>query len=90
MRFERIELWGFELRDTKPNSVFAYERPCVAYWIQVARDAGVNVWYQSVLEQLYATGKMIPGNPDSYLGPLYGYSTKPEPDWDFEKETWIL
>lgn len=83
--FERIELWGFELRDTKPGSAYAYERPCVAYWIQKARDAGVEVWYQEALERLYADGKMIPGDPDAYDGKLYGYETKPEPDWDFER-----
>ena len=80
--FERIELWGFELRDTKPGSAFAWERPCVAYWIAEARRHGVEVWYQAALEKLYAAGKMVPGDPDTYTGPLYGYATKPEPDWD--------
>lgn len=80
--FERIELWGFELRDTKPGSAFAWERPCTAYWIQQARDRGVEVFYQKAIEHLYEAGKMIPGDPDAYDGKLYGYSTKPEPDWD--------
>lgn len=80
--FERIELWGFELRDTKPGSAFAWERPCVAYWIQMARSRGVEVFYQEAIDRLYADGKMIPGDPDEYTGLLYGYSTKPEPDWD--------
>lgn len=84
--FERIELWGFELRDTKPGSAFAWERPCVAYWIQVARDAGVDVWYQQAIERLYEAGKMIPGNPDEYSGLLYGFSTKPDEGWDIERE----
>lgn len=80
--FERIEMWGFELRDTKPGGVYAFERPCVAYWIQQARDHGISVWYQDALERLYAAGALIPGDPDTYTGPLYGYSTKAEPDWD--------
>ena len=88
--FERIELWGFELRDTKPGSAFAYERPCFAYWVQMARDRGVAVWYQDAVEKLYAAGKMIPGDPDAYTGKLYGYSTKPEPDWDEATESWKL
>ena len=79
--FERIELWGFELRDTKPGQAHAFERPCVAYWIKVARDAGVDVWYQEEVKQLYEAGQMIPGDPDTYDGKLYGYSTKPELDW---------
>lgn len=86
--FERIELWGFELRDTKPGSAFAWERPCVAYWIKMARDRGIDVFYQDAVVKLYDAGKMIPGDPDEYSGLLYGYSTKPEPDWDLEKEDW--
>ena len=87
--FDRIELWGFELRDTKPGSAFAWERPCVAYWIHRAREEGVDIWYQKAIEKLYEAGKMIPGDPEAYDGPLYGYSTKPEPDWDPIKEDWI-
>ena len=83
--FERIELWGFELRDTKPGSAYAYERPCVAYWVQMAKDRGIEVFYQDALTQLYAAGKMIPGDPVSYAGPLYGYETRSEPDWDIER-----
>ena len=84
--FTRIELWGFELRDTKPGSAFAWERPCVAYWIAEARRRGVEVWYQAAIERLYADGKMVPGDPDAYTGGLYGYSTKPEPEWDHDRE----
>lgn len=76
--FKRIELWGFELRDTKPGSAYAYERPCVAYWIARAQQAGVDVVYQNALTRLYETGKMTPGDPDAYTGPVYGYQTKPE------------
>lgn len=83
--FERIELWGFELRDTKPGSKFTWERPCVAYWIQMAKDAGVEVFYQEAITRLYAAGSLIPGDPDAYDEPLYGYETKAEPDWDFER-----
>lgn len=86
--FERIELWGFELRDTKPGSAFAYERPCFAYWVKQAQDAGIEVFYQAAITKLYEDGAMVPGDPDAYTGKLYGYSTKPEPDWDVETETW--
>lgn len=86
--FERIELWGFELRDTKPGSTFAFERPCFAYWVKMARDRGIEVFYQDAVTKLYEDGKMIPGDPDTYTGKLYGYSTKPEDNWDIEHECW--
>lgn len=76
--FARIEMWGFELRDTKPGSAFAWERPCVAYWMQQARDRGIDVIYQEAIANLYAKGLLIPGDPESYAGTLYGYETKPE------------
>lgn len=79
--FERIELWGFELRDTKPGSAYQYERPCFAYWVQIAKERGVDVFYQDAISKLYEAGLMIPGDPDTYEGKLYGFSTKPEPDW---------
>ena len=79
--FKRIELWGFELRDTKPGSAFAWERPCFAYWVKMAQDRGVDVWYQDAITKLYEAGKMIPGDPDTYDGLLYGFSTKPEVGW---------
>jgi hypothetical protein len=87
--FERIELWGFELRDTKPGQAHAFERPCFAYWIQMARSRGVDVWYPEAITKLYEAGKMVPGDPDLYTGKLYGYSTKPEPDWDEATESWL-
>ena len=87
--FERIELWGFELRDTKPGSAHAFERPCFAYWVQQAREHGVEVFYQEAIARLYEQGKMVPGNPDTYGGLLYGYSTKPEPDWDLHREKFV-
>ena len=84
--FERIELWGFELRDTKPGSAFAWERPCVAYWIEQAKQRGVDVRYQAAVQKLYEDGKMIPGDPDTYDGKLYGYSTKSEVGWCLKHE----
>lgn len=86
--FERIELWGFELRDTKPGSAFAWERPCFWYWVLQARDRGVEVFYQDAITKLVDAGKMIPGDPDTYTGKLYGFSTKPEEGWDLEREDW--
>ena len=79
--FERIELWGFELRDTKPGSAFAWERPCFWYWVQEARRRGVDVWYQEAIHTLDAAGKLVAGDPDTYDGTLYGFSTKPEVGW---------
>lgn len=87
-KFERIELWGFELRDTKPGSVFAWERPCFAYWVQQAKLHGVDVLYQKVIHKLEESGKLIPGDPDLYDGKLYGYSTKSEVGWNIDKEQW--
>lgn len=80
--FERIELWGFELRDSK--LYYKLERPCVFYWIKQARDRGIEVTYQAAIEKI----PFEPGDPDDHKGPLYGYSTKPEPDWDLETESW--
>lgn len=76
--FERIELWGFMLRDTKPNERWKIERPNFFYWVDEARRRGVEVWYQPEIEAL----PHIAGDPDTYDGLLYGYGTKPEPDWD--------
>lgn len=78
--FERIELWGFRLRD-KPDrghECYKFERPCIAYWIEQARSRGIEIFYQQEVEELYDAGKMIAGTPDNYLGPLYGYDTRPE------------
>ena len=83
--FERIELWGFELRDTKPGSAYRFERPCFAYWVQVAKERGCDVLYQEAITRLYEAGELIPGDPILYEGKLYGYETKSEPDWDFER-----
>ena len=72
--FRRIELWGFELKDTKPGERHAFERPCVWYWIKQARDRGIDVVYQKELTRL----PFEPGDAETYVGPLYGYETKPE------------
>jgi len=72
--FERIELWGFRLSDSKPNHAYTWERPCFFYWIQQARDRGIEVWYQPEIEAL----PFIVGDPSTYTGTLYGYETKPE------------
>jgi hypothetical protein len=76
--FERIELWGFQLSDKKSGNRWLVERPNFFYWVKQARDLGIDVWYQPEIEQL----PFVIGDPDTYDGPLYGYSTKSEPDWD--------
>jgi hypothetical protein len=76
--FERIELWGFMLRDKKTKGeLYEHERPCFFYWVNEARRRGIDVWYQPEIEQL----PFLPGDPDTYDGVLYGYGTRPEPDW---------
>lgn len=81
---DRIELWGFGLAD-KPdrhNECYKFERPCVGYWIKQARDRGIEVAYQQEIAQLLANGLLEPGDPNTYKGELYGYDTRPEPNWD--------
>ena len=75
-----IELWGFMLKDKpdRSNDCYKFERPCFFYWVQQARNRGIKVAYQQEITDL----PFVPGDPDAYMGPLYGYSTKPEPDWD--------
>lgn len=72
--FEKIELWGFQLSDRKFGGSFAWERPCFFYWVQQARDRGIEVTYQKEIQDL----PFIMGDPATYDGPLYGYETKPE------------
>lgn len=74
MGFERIELWGFMLRDNKPGEAYKFERPCFFYWVKQARDRGIEVFYQQAVEEL----PFEPGDPSTYTGPVYGYETKPE------------
>ena len=84
LRFERIELWGFVLSQTRApigddtelrpgDSLHGRQRPCAAYWVQRARDAGIEVWYQ---EEIDTHGPFVPGDAARYQGPLYGYETK--------------
>lgn len=68
--FERIEMWGFEIKSTKP--AYAWERPCFFYWVDEARRRGIDVWLPP---ELIITDA---GDPNTYTGPLYGYETKPE------------
>ena len=84
--FERIELWGFALRDKphKPHNCYKFERPCFFYWVKQARDRGIEVTYQKEVEKI----PFEPGDPATYDGPLYGYSTTPDEDWDLNKEDW--
>lgn len=72
--FEKIELWGFRLSDSKPGERYLFERPCFFYWVEQARKRGIEVTYQAEIQAL----PPIAGDPDAYDGPLYGYHTKPE------------
>ena len=68
--FERIELWGFEVRATKPK--YAFERPCIAYWIHEAEKRGIEVWTPP---EMIRPTLAEAGDPNTYDGPLYGYET---------------
>ena len=85
--FERIEYWGFALRDQKrPKERYEYERPCFFYWVQQARDRGIEVVYQEEIAKL----PFVAGDPDTYDGLLYGYATRPEADWDGPSGLWAF
>ena len=82
--FDRIELWGFYLSQTRApigddtelrpgDSLHGRQRPGVAYWVDRARKAGIEVWYQPEVD---AQGPFVPGNAAKYQGPLYGFETK--------------
>jgi hypothetical protein len=73
--FERIELWGVEIAKRKP--AYAWERPCTFYWIVEAQRRGIDVWWPEHLDWDFSEA----GDPNTYEGPLYGFGTKPEPDW---------
>ncbi len=62
--FERIELWGFELRR---EHQYDWERPCFFYWVETAKAKGIDVYIPPGVEIT------APGDPTSYTGPLYGY-----------------
>ena len=71
--FNRIEFWGFRLVDkpVRPHECYKFERPCFFYWVQKARDLGIEVTYQSEIEAI----PFEPGDPATYDGALYGYET---------------
>lgn len=82
--FDRIELWGFYLSQTRApigddtelrpgDSLHGRQRPCAAYWVKRLRDMGLDVWYQPEVDQF---GPFEPGDAARYQGPLYGYETK--------------
>lgn len=70
--FSRIEYHGIEIGKHKP--LWGWERPCVFYWINLARSRGIEVWYPPHLDWDLSEA----GDPSSYTGPLYGLQTKPE------------
>lgn len=72
--FERIELWGFEL---KRDRQYDFERPCFFWWVEEARRRGIEVIIPPGVE-------ITPGgDPASYTGPLYGF----EPHNDIYRRT---
>ena len=72
--FRRIQFWGFALADTKPNGRWIPERACWWYWINRLRGLGCEITYPPEVESI----PNVPGDPDAYDGPVYGYQTKPE------------
>jgi hypothetical protein len=72
-RFDVIELWGYTFRDVQ-TGLYAFQRPCIFYWIALARARGVLVLEQAGVAAL----PHVAGDPDAYRGPVYGYDTKPE------------
>lgn len=69
--FDRIELYGIEVRADKQE--YAFERPAVSYWLDVAKRIGIEVYSPPG-----ALDPGPPGDPNAYTGPLYGFETKPE------------
>lgn len=71
--YNKIELWGFILRDKphKPHNCYKFERPCFFYWVQQARDRGIEVTYPKEVHQI----PFEPGDPTTYTESLYGYCT---------------
>jgi hypothetical protein len=65
--YERIEIYGVEM---ETNTEYAHQRPGVAYWIGLAKGAGVDVDYH---------GKLL----DS---PLYGYEGDIKFDYSYFDE----
>lgn len=82
--FDCIDLKGFFLSQTRApigddtelrpgDSLHGRQRPCAAYWVQRARDAGLIVRYPPEVDTF---GPFVPGDARRYAGPLYGYETK--------------
>ena len=76
--FKRIELWGFEISSKKEGG-YAWERPCVFYWIDEAKRRGVEVIIPPELIR-----DTPPGDPLTYTGWLYGY----EPHNEYYRTTY--
>jgi hypothetical protein len=70
--FDRIELWGIEIAKRKWS--YSWERPCMFYWIRKAESLGIEVWRPDGLDWDLSEA----GSPADYIGPLYGFDTKPE------------
>ncbi len=77
--FERIELYGFEL---KRDRQYDFERPCLSYWVNEARERGIEIFVPPDLDGV-PVDFGPPGDPSTYSGPLYGY----EPHSDAYKRT---
>jgi hypothetical protein len=73
-KFNRIELHGYQLARASAHD---FERPGFFYWVERARDCGVNV----ILP--YDLVVTPPGDPSAYTGPLYGF----EPHSEFYAES---
>lgn len=82
----RVELWGIELAKTQGD--YAWERPCVFYWLHRARLAGLEVWWPSWLDWDLDSERASEDEARRYSGPLYGFSTRPDPRWDSERDCW--
>ena len=68
--FDRIELWGFELRR---DHQYDFERPAFFYWVEQARKRGIDVFIPEGVEIT------PPGDPSTYAtGPLYGFEPHSE------------
>lgn len=64
LRADEIDLWG-----VGPDKDYHWQRPCLAYWVQLARAVGITVHIPAGVD----FGD--PGDPATYTGPLYGYQT---------------
>jgi hypothetical protein len=72
--FACIDLCGFQL---KRDRQYDFERPCFFYWVDQARQRGIEVLLPVDLDI------SLPGNPLLYEGPLYGF----EPHNDYYAKT---